>query len=126
FGPVVPPILLGLAQAHLKLGHYDRALVVLERLTREAPDVVAHERIGYIRYRQKRYDNALEAYRAAVRLNPADTASLNGLGVCLMTLYLQSDRTNRGPWRQALDAWRESLRVNPKQTRIVDLLARYE
>lgn len=125
-GPAAPPILLGLGHAHLKLEHYDRALVVFERLNREGDSVVAQERIGYIRYRQKQYDAALEAYDAAVKQQPRDTASLNGLGVCLMTLYLQSDRDDRTHWRRALDAWRQSLRVDPGQTRIVDLLARYE
>jgi Flp pilus assembly protein TadD len=58
-------------------------------------------------------------------LNPDDTATLNGLGACLMTLYIQDGRTNNAQRDEALNAWRKSIRLDPQQPRITDLLSRF-
>jgi tetratricopeptide (TPR) repeat protein len=125
-GTVGEPILLGLADAHIKLGNYDRAGAVLQTLLRRNPSAAAYERLGYSQFKQRRFDDALASFRAALSLDPNDTASLNGLGVCLMTLYIQGGRQVPEQREQAIDAWRKSLQAHPDQPRIIDLMSRYQ
>ncbi|MCE9592377.1 MAG: tetratricopeptide repeat protein [Planctomycetes bacterium] len=125
-GDVSDPIALGLADAHIKVGHYDRAVAVLQGQITRSPSSTAHERLGYVRFKQRRYADALASFRNALKLNPDDTAALNGLGVSLMTLYVQSGQNDNAQRDEALTAWRKSLSLRPKQPRIVDLVARYD
>ena len=124
-GAIDAPILLGLADAHIRLEHYDRARVVLAAQIRQAPSALAHERMGYVLYKSRRFEDALEHYQQAVELAPDDTAALNGLGVSLMTLYLQQHRLVKAHRDGALDAWRRSLEIDINQPRIRDLLQKY-
>lgn len=125
-GEMAEPILLGLAEAHLKMGHYDRAMATLEALVRRAPSAAAYERMGLTRFKQRFYEQALANYRQALTLAPEDTASLNGVGACLMTMYIQSGMKDQSVREQALEAWRKSLQLNLDQPRIIDLLSRYQ
>ncbi len=124
-GPLAEPVLLGLADAHIRLGNYTRAINTLDALLRESPSATAYERLGFAQFKMREFEIALRNFRRALKLNEQDTAALNGVGVSLMTLYIEGDRTNPYQRDQALDAWRQSLKVRPDQPRIVDLLYRY-
>lgn len=124
-GDLEEPILLGLADAHIKLGHYGRAANVLQAQLRKQPTATAYERLGYSQFKQRHYDDALASFRAALSIDPNDVASLNGLGVALMTLYVQSGRSVPQQRDQALDAWRKSLTIKAGQPKIIDLVSRY-
>jgi len=124
-GPLAEPVLLGLADAHIRLGNYTRAINTLDALLRESPSSTAYERLGFAQFKMREFEKALRNFRRALKLDEDDTAALNGVGVCLMTLYIEGDRTNPYQRDQALDAWRDSLKVRPDQPRIVDLLYRY-
>lgn len=125
-GEITDPIALSLADAHIKVGNYDPAVFLLEGRIRSSPSATAYERLGYIRFKQRRYTEAMTNFREALKLNPNDTASLNGLGVVQMTLYIQSGQTDAAQRNEALDAWRKSLKLRPKQPRIIDLVSRYD
>jgi tetratricopeptide (TPR) repeat protein len=125
-GPIEEPILLGLAEAHLKLENWDRAAVVLDQLVRQKPSPTAHERLGFAQFKQRKFDAALVNFRSALAIDADDTASLNGLGVALMTLYVQGNRVNTAQRDEALAAWRRSVQLKAEQPRIVDLIARYQ
>ncbi len=124
-GELAEPILLGLANAHIQLGHYDRAINVLQSLNRRLPSSTAYERLGYAQFKTRRFDESLASFRAALSLDQEDVAALNGLGVCLMTMFLQSGRALPPQRDEALDAWRRSLQLKPQQPKIIDLLTRY-
>ncbi|MFW6060645.1 MAG: tetratricopeptide repeat protein [Phycisphaeraceae bacterium] len=124
-GELAEPVMLGLADAHIQLGNYDRAISVLELLLRRTNSANAHERLGLAMFKMRRFDEALNQYEAALELNAESTAALNGVGVCLMTEYLQGDRQNKALRRRAVEVWRNSLRLRPDQPRIIDLLARF-
>jgi len=124
-GPLSDPVLLGLADAHIRLGNYARAVNTLDALLRNSPSATAYERLGYAQFKQREFEKSLRNFRRALKLDPNDTAALNGVGVCLMTLYLEGERTNAYQKDQALDAWRTSLKARPNQPRIIDLLHRY-
>jgi len=124
-GDLADPVLLGLADAHIHLNNLQQSLNVLEALIRRSPSVIAYERLGYVRFKMRQFKPALVEYRQAMALNPDDTATLNGLGACLMTLYIQDGRTDIPRRDEALNAWRKSVRADNQQPRIVDLIARF-
>ena len=125
-GEMAEPILLGLANAHLRLGHLEQSRVVLESLISQSNASTPHERMGLVLFKMRRFNDALASYESALRIDPDDTAALNGKGVCLMTRYLRSGRGDRRDAEFALGAWRRSLRLRPAQPRIVSLLTRYQ
>lgn len=125
-GELAEQILLGLANAHIHLKHYTRAINVLKSLNRQFPSATSYERQGYAQFKMRLFDEALASFRAALSIDRQDTASLNGLGVCLMTMFLQSGRTVPAQRDEALSAWRRSVQLRPEQPRIIDLLTRYQ
>jgi tetratricopeptide (TPR) repeat protein len=125
-GRLADQVLLGLADAHIKLGNFPRARNVLESLIRRSPTATAYERLGYTQFKTRDYDQALRTFRRALAIDPNDVAALNGEGVALMTLYIRGGRLDPRLRDAALASWRRSLGVRSNQTRIVDLLARYE
>lgn len=121
-GDLQPPIMLNLVEALLKTGKYQRAMNVLNQLK---PTDVVYERMGYALFKLGDYDTSLKRYQQALELNPDDTASLNGLGVDLMTLYLKGRREDITLRDRGIEAWMKSVKIDPTQQRIVDLIARY-
>lgn len=127
-GDMEEHILLGLADAHIKLGNYARAINTLNTLiyrTGPSASSTAYERLGVAQYRLRRYEDALASFEKAVGIDPTDTAALNGIGAAYMTLYIEGERANTTQKAEALSAWRRSLRLRPSQPQITDLLSRY-
>lgn len=125
-GEIPEPVVLGLADAHLHLGNYELALNTLQAHVRRVPNATAYERLGYAQFKLKQFNNALASYKMALSIDDDDVASLNGVGVCAMTVYIQSGGLEKDYKDVALTAWRKSIRLQPDQSRIVDLLSRYE
>jgi len=125
-GDTQTPVLIGLADALLRLERYERAINVLQSLIRHEPTSLVHERMGYCLFKSYRFEDALTSYRAALSLESDDMASLNGLGVCLMTLYIQSGRRDSAYFDEAMKSWRNSLILEGNQPRIIDLISRYQ
>ena len=119
------PVLLGLADAHLKLGNFQRAENVLHAIEREGGDPIARERMGLVLFKQSKFEQAAESYRSALADNPRDTASLNGLGISLMAIYLRDGEENDKLRVEALTHWRQSLNLRPEQRNLIDLISRY-
>ena len=53
----------------------------------------------------KRYDDAIEAYRQALRINPENADAWNNLGIAYNNLKRYDD---------AIEAYRQALRINPE------------
>ncbi|QQE12635.1 tetratricopeptide repeat protein [Planctomycetota bacterium] len=118
-------VLLGLGDAHIHLGNYERAITVLESHISQEPSAIAYERLGLACFKSRQFSTALKHYREALLLDQNDTASMNGIGACLMTKYIQEGRENK-LWRdEAAEMWRKSLNIRPNQPHIADLLSRY-
>ena len=124
-GELADPVLLGLADAHIRLGNYPRAINTLNSLILSSPSATAHERLGYAYFKLRRYEDALDQYESALKIDAQDVAALNGAGACYMTLYIEGERENRFQGDQAKEYWRRSVQLRPDQPRIVDLLSRY-
>lgn len=119
------PVLIGLADAHIRLGNYSRATNTLNTLIGSKPSSTAHERLGVCLFKQRKYEEALREFKQAVELDGDDTAALNGLGVAYMTLYIEGGRDNTYQRDQALKAWSKSLDLKSNQPAIVSLITRY-
>lgn len=119
------PVLIGLADAHIRMGNYSRATNTLNTLIGSSPSSTAHERLGVCFFKQRRYEDALREFKKAVELDGEDTAALNGLGVAYMTLYIEGGRDNTFQRDQALKAWSKSLDLKPGQRAIISLVTRY-
>ncbi len=124
-GDLADPVLLGLADAHIHLNNLQQAMNVLDALIRRSPSVTAYERLGYVKFKMRQFKEALFQYRQALALDPNDTATLNGLGACQMTLYIQDGRNDTDLRDEALNAWRKSIKLQPQQPKITDLLSRF-
>ena len=124
-GELADPVLLGLADAHIRLGNYGRAINTLNSLIRQSPSSTAYERLGFAQYKLRRYESALENFNKALEIDPRDTAAMNGVGVCMMTLYIEGGQENKYQKTQAIQSWRKSVQLRPDQPRIIDLLSRY-
>lgn len=121
----VEPVLLGLGDAHVRLGNYTRAMNTLNTLVAKSPSSTAYERMGVAMFKQRKYEEALRHFKRAVALDDTDPAALNGLGVAYMTLYIEGGRENLWQRDQALEAWAKSLEIDPNQNQIISLVTRY-
>lgn len=119
------PVLLGLADAHIRLGNFQRAENVLHAIEREGGNPIARERMGLVLFKQSKFEQAAEAYRSVLTDNPSDTASLNGLGISLMAIYLRDGEEDENHRLEALALWRQSLNLRPEQGNLIDLISRY-
>ena len=124
-GELANTILLGLADAHIQLGHYARAVSTLQTALDGEPTAIAYERLGYTMFKQQLYDEALDYYEKALEFGLDDTAVLNGFGACLMTHYLHGGRRTPEQKTRALAAWRKSLLLDHDQPQIHDLITRF-
>lgn len=124
-GELDPPLLQSWAQAHLNLREYDRAANLLQQLVRDQPTAFAHERYGYSLFKQRKRQEAVVQFQAALQLDREMPQALNGIGVCLMAEYLETGRRTPALRDRAIAAWRRSLTVEPRQPKIVDLMTRF-
>lgn len=119
------PVLLGLADAHIRLGNFQRAENVLHAIEREGGDPIARERMGLVLFKQSKFEQAAESYRSVLSDDPRDTASINGLGISLMAMYLRDGEEDDNLRVEALSLWRASLALRPEQRNLIDLISRY-
>lgn len=66
------------SQRLVKVGRYDDALIRLDQLAKENPNIAAiYEMQGGVFYIQKNYTKALDSYQKALRLNPENLELVN-------------------------------------------------
>jgi len=71
----------------------------------EPENAVAWFRLGWIYDELNRYDDAIEAYRQALRINPEHADAWSNLGVAYSNINRNDD---------AVEAFRQALRINPE------------
>lgn len=125
WGELETHVVMGLVDAFIKTGKFTRAINTLKLLNQRAPSPSTNERLGYVYFKLGQFDESLAAYQAANKLDPNNTAALNGMGVNLMTKYLQGERNDKALKRRAIEAWQKSIKLDATQKRIIDLISRY-
>ena len=99
------PTLANLAAIELDLGHLEVAEINIKQAVALAPDdAYSFFVLGRLRFRQKSYDEAIDALSRAAKLDPQDAQIQNFLGLAL------SDKGLRGPAETAL---RKAIQLDP-------------
>ncbi|MEM1329055.1 MAG: tetratricopeptide repeat protein [Planctomycetota bacterium] len=123
---LTPDLLVSMADALGAAERYEEMASTLDQLVAVAPSPAAFERLGSARFRAKRYEEAQQAFERALEMDPRYYPALNGRAVCLLNVYVWSDRTDRATLLEARRMLQRSLRVRRDQPRIVELLTRYQ
>ncbi|MCK4873439.1 MAG: tetratricopeptide repeat protein [Phycisphaerales bacterium] len=118
-------LLRNMADTQGWLKHYDDMQLTLVKLIRAKPDARAYERLGYARFKTRRYTGALAAFEQSLRFDADYIPALNGVGVCLLNRWLLSDRQDTDAHQRGIESLRGSVRLNNDQPQILDLLHRY-
>jgi serine/threonine-protein kinase len=101
------------------LGRLDDALRNYTRSNEIAPDAFAYSNIGMIRYGQRDYRAAVEAYRHSIELEPNVPESHRNLGD---SLNRAGDPTGaRRSYERAIELADQELKVNPRDGKLVVL-----
>lgn len=119
------PLLLNLVNAYAAERRFQEAINAAQILVSLEANANAYERMGFAYFRLGDYERSKQAYREAVRLDPAHWPSWNGIGVNSLNAWLSSERRDRDAMIEARDAFRASLRINPDQPKVVALLGKY-
>ncbi len=91
-----PHRLLGLVEGRMKgKEHLERAVKELQRAVSAREDAFVYHDLGLALGKLKRYDEAIEAFRASIRLNRGFKRSYLGLG---LTYYDKKDYENAAKW----------------------------
>lgn len=122
---LTPELLLNLADSLGKIGRYAEMQNTLEQLVKTKPSAVAYERLASAHFRQGKYDDSLANFRKSLELDGDYYPALNGVGVCLLNKYLQSDKKDLESRDEAIKALRHSLQVEHHQPAVLDLVTRY-
>ncbi len=99
------PVLANLAAVELDLDHLDKAETNINQAIALAPDdPYSLFVLGRLKFRQKKYDDAIDAFSRAAKLDPQDAQVQNFLGLAL------SEKGLRGPAETAL---RKAIQLEP-------------
>ena len=125
FMQLTPPLLLNLADSLAKLDRYEEMANALAQAIKNEPSAIAHERLGFARFRMGQYPEARSAFAAALLLDPNYYPALNGMGVCRLNDWIKSGRQEQKAKDEGLTDLRRSLQINRDQPQILEILTRY-
>ena len=110
-----PDILLALSRVQISMKKYDQAIASLENLAKQRPDLASnHYMLGVAYANVNRNEEAMQAFRAAIKLAPQDPDAWHYLSIQLF-------RLNRPA--EALAALRNGLASAPKNAQMMSMLA---
>ena len=99
------PTLANLAAIELDLGHLETAEINIKQAVALGPDdAYSFFVLGRLRFGQRKYDEAIDAFSRAAKLDPQDAQVQNFLGLAL------SEKGLRGPAETAL---RKAIQIDP-------------
>jgi len=127
---MTPALLTNLAEAYGRLERYEQMRNTLLELVKRQPSAQAYERLGFASFKLGQsngamYATALANFEKSLATDPEYYPALNGQGVCMLNLWLWSDRKDMAAKEKALDCLRRSIQLNPDQPRVLELLGRY-
>ena len=123
---ITPQLLVSMAESLIRTRRFDEAKAALERSIKLAPSPIAHERLGSTNFRMGNMAEASANFEAALQLDPEYYPALNGVGVCELNRWLESNRLDDAARQRGIGALRRSLQIKRAQPKVEDLLGRYK
>jgi serine/threonine-protein kinase len=105
------------------LGRDAEAIAYYEQANARTPFAPTYSNLGALHHKHGRYEKAVEAYRAAIKLRPNSAVTYRNLGDAYQRLRRSDDA--RAAYRQAVLLTEANLRVNPRDTLEIARLAVY-
>jgi serine/threonine-protein kinase len=109
---------------NLRLGHYQEAAAALQKSLALRPTSKAYNNLGTIRYFERRFLEAGDAYRKATQLTPSDERVWAGLADSLRWVPGNSDEA-AGAYRHAIALAEQQMLRNPHDAELHSRLAMY-
>lgn len=122
---ITPQLLVSLSESLMRTKRFEEARAALERSIKMQPSPLAYERLGSCQFRLGALGEALASFEAAVKLDPDYFPALNGVGVCELNRWIDSNRTDESARQRGLGALRRSLQLKRAQPKVEDLLSKY-
>ncbi|XVJ60564.1 MAG: tetratricopeptide repeat protein [Tepidisphaera sp.] len=124
---LLPPstqVLLNLADSLIKSNQLEQAANTLEQVIKIEPSANAYERLGFVNFRMRKYEESKAAFLTALEIDPNHFPSLNGAAVCYLNAY--EFEKNDADRQEAVKLLRRSLTLNRDQPRFAAFLAKYQ
>ena len=115
-----------LAENLMHQGHYADARGVMGQIVLREDSAVARKRFGDAMFMSQQYDDARLQYENALKLDPKYYPAMNQEGWLLITQYIQGLGLDDARRQAAIQLWKRSLQIEPDQSRIIELVHKYE
>jgi superkiller protein 3 len=93
------------ANNYLNAGQLDDAEREFKKAVEAKPNAVSYTSLGYVYQRKKQYDQAMEQYQTALKIDPNYVNALNNLAV----IYFETGKTT-----EAIELVKEAMNINPE------------
>ncbi|MDB5320343.1 MAG: hypothetical protein JWN40_1974 [Phycisphaerales bacterium] len=104
---------------------YDQARAVFQELVKVSDAPLHRKRLGDAYAGEKNFAEAINQYRAALKLDSVYYPALNEIGATYIADYEKGLTLDDSKRKAALDAWQQSLSINRAQARIMALMQKY-
>jgi tetratricopeptide (TPR) repeat protein len=104
---------------------YDQARAVFQELVKVQDAPLNRKRLGDAYAGEKNFAEAINQYRAALKLDPNYYPALNEIGATYIAEYEKGLTLDDSKRKAALDSWQQSLAINRAQARIMALMQKY-
>ncbi|MEM8875871.1 MAG: tetratricopeptide repeat protein [Planctomycetota bacterium] len=123
--PSVAVIRQNLAANLLSQERADEAIQLLESAVEIRDGKLPRKLLGDALRAERRFDDAVAAYDAALSFEPGFVPALNGKGLALIGQYEDGLRLDDAPRDEALALWQSSLVANPNQPKVQALVEKW-
>jgi tetratricopeptide (TPR) repeat protein len=114
-----------LGAQHLSQGRMREAIPLLERSVSIRANFGAHSNLGTAYFYERRFAEAAEEYRKAIRYRENSHAGWGNLGEALYFMGAARRAESEAAYRKAIEKAQEELKVDPRQAGIVAAVAMY-
>jgi superkiller protein 3 len=116
--PENPTTLLNLGTNLIAQNKGSEAADILEKVIKMQDIPLHRKRYGDALAKAGRYDDAVEQYQQALKLDPKYFPAMNEIGWSRIADYKNNLELDDSKREQAIDMWKQSLEINPEQPKI--------
>ena len=98
----------------------------MQRVIAQSDTASTRKRYGDALAGAKKYDDAIQQYDMALKLDPQYLAALNEKGSAIIGKYVAGLQLDDKLRKSALDLWKSSLEMNPNQPRVTEAIKKWE